>query len=305
MYGFSEEDLPVAVGHVLGLRWFQLTLPDPGGPPVLRGSRGDWKPGLNTAACLREEHHARYGAPPDWEPHDVPARHCGCGFWAYWHLGTEMADAPHIAGLVKGSGKVIKGPAGFRCEQAEILALVPLVYEQNAALALEAVYGVDVYGTIEALLEMHKAPPTQKPLADDYFCKNREAQQQPQRRGWYPVSLSAPDMAACLKCGAWVCKTGQALCGPCETARAKAHELLAAEASKAILGLDALDRLHTRREGWAKTAPSVLVPPTPAETEAITRQQAATDVARKSVEYIKARFGDGSWWRGLSHPDDK
>lgn len=300
MYGFSEEDLPVAIGHVLGLRWFQLTLPDPGGPPVLRGSRGDWAPGLNTAVCLRTEHQLQFPAALTGA-HKVPVRLCGCGFWAYWHLGDQMADAPHIAALVKGSGKVIKGPAGFRCEQAEILALVPLIYEQNAALALEAVYDVDVYGTIEALLEMHKAPPTQIPLADDYFCKNREGQQ-PQRRGWYPVSLSAPEMAPCLKCGAWACKTGQALCVPCEALRA--HELLAAEANESISGQAALDRLHARREGWAKAAPSILVPPTSAETEAIVRQKAATDQIKWAVDYIKTKFGDGSWWRSLSHPDD-
>jgi hypothetical protein len=303
MHGFSEEDLPVAIGHVLGLRWFQLTVPDPDGPPVLRGARGIWEPGLNTATCLREAHmmapRNRQGGELHPGPHPVPVRRCGCGYWAYWHLGDQVADAPHIAGLVKGSGKVIKGPAGFRCEQAEIVALVPLVYERNAALALEAVYGVDVYGTIEALLEMHKAPPTQIPLADDYFRTAREAPQ-PLRRRWYPVSPSAPDKAPCLKCSAWVCKTGQALCGTCETARE--YEKLAAAARKATTGIDALNQLHARREGWAKTAPPILILPTPAETEAIVRQKADTSAVRASLDYIKARFGDGSWWRTLQHP---
>lgn len=334
MHGFSEEDLPVAIGHVLGLRWFQLTtqlvrvrVPDPDYPitataafdwqvtekPVLKGARGTWKPGLNTARCLREAHimapRHRHGGELHPAPHPVPVRHCGCGFWAYWHLGDQMADAPHIAGLVKGSGKVIKGPEGFRAGQAEVLALVPLAYDQAAALALEAVYGVPVYGTIEALLEMHKAPGTQKPLADDFFWRRRHSlgersgREQGESHLDYARRIGIAGSAPCMTCGLHVCRDGQARCGNCELGRAPATPGERHETQRALLrGSDALARLHARREGWAKAAPSVLQAPTAAETGAIAAQKADTSQIRQALDYIKARFGDGSWWR-QQHPD--
>lgn len=349
MEGFSDADRDVALGHVLGLRWFQLSTKKVNLPvanpdfmdlhrvtfnspqfrvqqadlPVLRGARGIWEPGANTAQCLRSLHmmqpRRKDGGELYPEEHPVPVRTCLCGFWAYWHLGATQTSAPHIAGLVKGYGRIVQGPVGFRCETAEIVALVPLFYDQNAALALEAIYDVPVYGTIDALLEMHKAPSTQQPLADDYFHTARMAAEQradrdqdqrgrrniepyidyARRTGFLP-NYSAP----CMQCGAVACLDGQALCGPCQqagTVQAQ-REVYEAEQKGLMLGTSAQDQLHARREGWAKMTPSILVPPTPAETEVIVRQKADTSGIKWALEAIKEKFGDGSWWRQQGPP---
>lgn len=193
MEGFSDKDTDVAIGYVLGLRWFQLntrmeTIPEaiswngagqelmPTMPsravevPVLHGAYGWWQPGENTAA-----HQGLLGGPED---HVVPVRRCKCGFWAYWTLGSQQTGSPHIAALVKGWDRMVEGPLGFRCSKAEILALVPAAWDSAAALALEARYQVPVYSTIGALLEMHKAPAGQPPLKDDWFCREQERREQ-------------------------------------------------------------------------------------------------------------------------------
>lgn len=223
--GFSEDDVPLAIGYHLGLRWFQARLTthdkfevslgnwDGGvhaacscghvtivesisdlnrwwddhsrsGEVVLNGSRGRWTPGLNHATCN--------GVAPSKE-HPVPNRECSCGFWAYWRLGAQQASHPHVAGLIKGTGRMVRGPAGFRCAKAEVVALVMpspggpphmlggVAYEHEniyLALALEQTYKVPVYSSIEALLEEHKPPDGQPELGDDWFGSMAQQRQQ-------------------------------------------------------------------------------------------------------------------------------
>ncbi len=239
--GFSEDDAPLAIGYYLGLRWFQADqashdtwefrvsshdgttascscgqqapIENPAEMPdwhdahvnatscmVLRGARDPWKPGVNQAHCLAGN------------PHTAPTRACGCGFWAYWRLaGDRQVGHPHVAALIKGYGKVIKGPRGFRCEKAEIVGLVPPgdgtsqwagTSAELLALALEEAYApAEVYGSVAALLERHKAPDSQPPLGDDWSTASRQAQEQ--RQGatggyistgsshWYPVGSAS------------------------------------------------------------------------------------------------------------------
>lgn len=351
MEGFSDAGRDVALGHVLGLRWFQLSIrptqisvPNPEyldpvrvtyttpfmaqrtvQVPVLRGARDVWEPGANHARCLRSLHmmqpRRKDGGELHPEEHPVPVRSCLCGFWAYWHLGALQTSAPHIAGLVKGYGRIVQGPVGFRCETAEIVALVPLFYDQNAALALEAIYDVPVYGTIDALLELHKAPPTQQPLGDDYFFTARMAAEQraaqverergrragepavkyARRAGFLPV-YSAP----CMQCGAATCKDGQALCGLCQQVQEGTYEAIQ---KGLMLGTSAQDLLHARREGWAKDAPSVLtgggytrLTNCTESAEPVAPPKADTGGIKWALEAIKEKFGDGSWWRQQGPP---
>lgn len=78
----------------------------------------------------------------EFRPHSsgVPDPNCGCGFWAYWNTldqnewhtaimphvtrqGREMQLIVPIAGMIEGSGRVIIGEKGFRCEYARITDL--------------------------------------------------------------------------------------------------------------------------------------------------------------------------------------
>lgn len=201
MHGFSEEDAPLSIGYYLGLRWFQAyrvqhsdwtvsqqhggglvtmtcgcgersqapRLSDLDGwyethsatasGVVLNGSRGRWDPGVNQAEC---------GAAYD---HRVPDRECGCGFWAYWQLGIPQTCEPAVPALVRGSGKIIKGPRGFRCGQASIVALVAPERLADIRLAAEAAeaHNIPLYPSVKELLDDFQAPGTQPPLGDDYY----------------------------------------------------------------------------------------------------------------------------------------
>ena len=162
---FSSQDHDLAIGHVEGLRWWKLEDEWKDAGLSLRGHYDTWQPGTSHAVCKAGYSYEVAHAAP------APSRGCYCGFWAYWRLGSEhMVGAPHVAGIVKGHGKVIKGPdpdyGGFRCATAEIIALAPISYSASVAGALEDRYGVPVYSSIAAMLEMHKAPPTQPALAD-------------------------------------------------------------------------------------------------------------------------------------------
>lgn len=49
-----------------------------------------------------------------------------CGFWAYWSIADRSwYDKLPVFGVVEGTGRVLIGTKGFRCQQARIVALVP------------------------------------------------------------------------------------------------------------------------------------------------------------------------------------
>jgi hypothetical protein len=183
--------------------------------PRLSGAKDYWHRGENVAKCL-----------VNGPAHDVPAGHCGCGFWAYWALGEKQVSLPSVVGIVKGYGEVIEGELGFRASHAKIIALFPLVYSTELALALEDAYA-PVFHSFQAMLEMNKAPAGQPYLSDAYFARRRQQEEQQQyalaqRKAQRAASRTAThaafrlNAAPCMKCGAPACAQGQAHCLTCQ-----------------------------------------------------------------------------------------
>lgn len=110
-------------GYAYGLRTWSLKRSD---PQVLTGRYGkDWTSGINEASC--EKHTG-----------EVPERKCSCGYYGYWsthktRIIEEAEQSPcvcsacikvyTVAGVIRISGHVIVGTAGFRAQKAEIVAL--------------------------------------------------------------------------------------------------------------------------------------------------------------------------------------
>jgi len=100
-----------------------------------------WERGVNTAECLIEEHAA-------------PAADCKCGFNAHHDLFGAVTEADEwcknwreddhpvlVIGLIAGKGAVEMHRGGFRCEQAQILGLMPVeVNEWRRAIHLGSSY---------------------------------------------------------------------------------------------------------------------------------------------------------------------
>jgi hypothetical protein len=179
----------------------------------LSGARDNWHKGENVAKCLT------YG-----QEHAVPAERCGCGFWAYWALGEKQVQLPCVAGIVKGYGEVIEGERGFRCSHAKIIALFPLVYSTELALALEDAYGADVYHSFQAMLEMNPAPAGQPPLTDAWFSRKKlPCETTAPTYTYVPKPTRINDafrqgLVPCPKCGTVACVPGQVQCVACDIA---------------------------------------------------------------------------------------
>jgi hypothetical protein len=137
--GSRPGDYALAIGSVRGLR--QWSFPAAGAldralaagaepsaraiwpvpePLLLTGVRDHpWRPGVNEAACRNNTAHE---PPVEADPDTGLA--CGCGFWAYWGLDDHAWDIKlPVFGVVEGTGRVVTGTKGFRCQKARILAL--------------------------------------------------------------------------------------------------------------------------------------------------------------------------------------
>jgi hypothetical protein len=150
MPGFTEvgaDEFAFAAGSVLGLRQWTLARPDFRGDPhnaatdwpvtALHGATGyAWPPGTLEGALegtLEARCNNNYPHPPpvDYDP-STGAR-CGCGFWAYWDMGSLAASHPispsssslPVLGIIEGYGRVLLGECGFRSQKAKIVALAP------------------------------------------------------------------------------------------------------------------------------------------------------------------------------------
>jgi hypothetical protein len=141
--GFQEQELPdwdLAVGKLIGYRKWALTIPGPweeedvaifGELPHmdLHGSYG--KDFLEHETDDLHRHKAVcYGTGAHKE---VPADNgCGCGWWVYWspkeadkHAGGGgLANIP-VTVATEGSGRVVIGQKGFRCEWIKIIGIAP------------------------------------------------------------------------------------------------------------------------------------------------------------------------------------
>lgn len=107
-----------AVGSVLGTRAWII-----GNNGALTGvyHRYPWQPGINVAEHM---------GPIPAQGCDFLGLNCLCGFYGYYdgsndYLQDHMAWADwRIAGIIEGWGKCVVGARGFRCEKAEVRALV-------------------------------------------------------------------------------------------------------------------------------------------------------------------------------------
>lgn len=138
--GQGEADFALAVGRVHGIRQWNyevnpglhsalgrdvapsasLLLNHEGKLPLLRGvNQHYWEPGHNEAVCSHVPGHK-----PPVEFDEKLNRECGCGFWAYWTVDARSwSNALPVWGVIEGTGRVLLGEKGFRCQRARIIAL--------------------------------------------------------------------------------------------------------------------------------------------------------------------------------------
>jgi hypothetical protein len=137
--GFDEDrELSLVPGSVAGLRWWGLQL-EADEDVSLRGAFGClWTSedggGERVARCHRRLRVLPFPQPrlttrttPEDRlrvPHAVPARDCGCGFWAYWDAERSSTwEAQEVGGVIEGYGRVLLGTRGFRSERARLRGL--------------------------------------------------------------------------------------------------------------------------------------------------------------------------------------
>jgi len=170
--GFTEDGVPAgydtAAGSVIGYRSWHARRVSSGPGLFLAGAYGkDWPygnaPGHRyTAAC--EQRGCR----------NVPnENNCGCGFWAYW-VPAHRDDVTYnhsVVGVIEGSGKVILGENGFRCQHAVIRGLAPAdgrgVYSAPCLRKMLLRYHAPVYDTVDALLTVTGTDPVYSPFHRD------------------------------------------------------------------------------------------------------------------------------------------
>jgi hypothetical protein len=149
---YSGLDFDLAIGEVYGLRTWLMD--DYGRLQAMHIRMAQpWRPGVNEAVC----HASEYGvvtlgttlaqiaagglvgpggcrcpscaprAAAEPEAHPTPAEQCKCGFYAYTSPATRetyTGQDGYILGVVRGTGRTLIGTKGFRCEKAEIVALL-------------------------------------------------------------------------------------------------------------------------------------------------------------------------------------
>lgn len=161
--GYSERGAPeawdLAMGEVYGYRWWYLVVP----PELvgyigctdrvttrrygtLYGANNQsWQDGRLEARCTSNTSMRSFSFTMDRQHpvHQPPETReaCGCGFWAYFNRGLAVDEVMSgqfagkfpallsygavipVFGVVKGTGRVIIGEKGFRCQYAQIMGL--------------------------------------------------------------------------------------------------------------------------------------------------------------------------------------
>ena len=131
--GFDERgaaDFSLAPGRVLGLRQWSVAPPDLSGSPLdtswnpqyITGATGkQWTNRVFEAECTYNKNHR---PPVDVDEQGIE---CGCGCWAYFSPGGmndwTKPGAVALTGIIEGTGRVLIGELGFRCQRARIVAL--------------------------------------------------------------------------------------------------------------------------------------------------------------------------------------
>lgn len=106
-----------------------------------------WKPGINEAVCCATgplAPLAQVWSTHPWDrevfpmfpsEHRVGGLNCVCGFYAYYDGGdNRYSNLTTIPGIIRGHGITSIGDRGFRCQRAEIVALVRPRYRFRSAL---------------------------------------------------------------------------------------------------------------------------------------------------------------------------
>lgn len=199
--GFDDHDVDFAVGSLFGVRCWEIVPGAHQGVLLLKGQHGGvWTDGENVAVCPAGHEKPPYkrpvrGAPgctcaaltADRAEDAIAARRgyhawgcdtkeCDCGFWGYWTVeaAPNFNPARCVLGVIEGYGRVVRGPKGFRCAKARIVAvhLAMRVLDDRgydhpdsamvlsaAEMALAESYpSVPAYATVPGMLAMH--PPT-------------------------------------------------------------------------------------------------------------------------------------------------
>jgi hypothetical protein len=106
-----------------------------------------WDPDKNIAKCSQNK------------PHQVPDIKCTCGFYAVYNLIDVPIGSTGILAVIEGSGKVILGTRGFRCQYAKVVALSTMTLTPSQELeALAKEYGVEYFPLYRDLIDIY--PPT-------------------------------------------------------------------------------------------------------------------------------------------------
>lgn len=158
---YSGLDFCIAIGEVYGLRTWRVD--QYGRLRALHVSlAAAWRPGVNTAECHKDKYASGGLVFPSWHssltaslvtaydqatgmvtvkpagpeqkpepqpepPHETPTEGCPCGFYAYTdprHEENGYRGEGFVTGIVRGTGRTLIGTKGFRCEKAEIVALI-------------------------------------------------------------------------------------------------------------------------------------------------------------------------------------
>jgi len=173
----DQETEPVFPQAALGYRIWKLI--NGHLHPLFAHGGGAWQPGVNTAVCLPGSVFPYPGIRTTPSAHQAPAPNCKCGFnahhqlkgaldeirvWAYQQnkYNWRYRDRTLVLGAIAGRGHLELHAGGFRCEQAQVLGLVPIrigllfagpkVGKITDELHLAAAYHqVPVFSTIEGL----------------------------------------------------------------------------------------------------------------------------------------------------------
>lgn len=128
--GRGSADFDLAPGRVLGLRQWSVPPPDLSGNPLATSWNPQYIAGAAGRRWTNSVFEARCNSDPAHRPPvdvDNTGAACGCGCWAYFSPSVMSDWCPcgylALTGIIEGTGRVLIGEKGFRCQRARIVAL--------------------------------------------------------------------------------------------------------------------------------------------------------------------------------------